>query len=64
MTQQVKYLVLSLGSVGSIPALAQWVKDPTLPQLWLGFKPWPRNFKAKKKTKNGLSQKISPKRDP
>ena len=60
MTQQVKYLVLSLGSVGSIPALAQWVKDPTLPQLWLGFKPWPRNFKAKKKNqKRIISENLS-----
>ena len=30
--------------LGSIPSLVQWVKDPVLPQLWLGFSPWPRNF--------------------
>ena len=34
---------------GSIPGLSQWVKDPTLPQLWcrlhmwLGSDPWPGN---------------------
>ena len=43
------------------PRLAQWVKDPVLPQLqhrpqlWLRFNPWPRNSichgKAKKKKK-------------
>ena len=27
-----------------VPAVAQWVQDPALPQLWLGFDPWPRNF--------------------
>ena len=24
------------GSAGSIPSLVQWVKDPMLPQIWLG----------------------------
>ena len=32
-----------------VPAVAHWVKDPTLPQLQsrskkLGFNPWPGNF--------------------
>ena len=34
---------------GSMPSLAQWVREPALPQLWLrlqlqlGSDPWPRN---------------------
>ena len=32
------------GGVGLIPGLPQWVEDLVLPQLWLGFNPWPRNF--------------------
>ena len=24
--------------------MAQWVKDPSLSLLWLGFSPWPGNF--------------------
>ena len=24
--------------------MAQWVKDPALSLLWLGFDPWPRKF--------------------
>ena len=31
-------------SVGFIPGLVQWVKALVLPQLWLGFDPWPGNF--------------------
>ena len=31
------------GGAGSIPSPVQWVKDPVLPQVWLGFDPWPRN---------------------
>ena len=52
---------------GSVPSLAQWAKDPTLPKLWqrsqrwLGSDPWPGNStchevakkeKKKKKKKN------------
>ena len=47
MAQQVKYPVLSLGGRGSIPGLAQWVKDPIQwygSQLWLRFDPWLGNF--------------------
>ena len=58
--------VLSLQWLGpqegcGIPGLVQWVKDVVLPQLWLRFDPWPRNFhmqgdgkkkKKKKKKKN------------
>ena len=25
--------------------VAQWVKDSALSLLWLGFDPWPRNFR-------------------
>ena len=40
--------------------MIQWVKDPALLQLWLGFIPWPGNFichgcgKKKKKKKVDL----------
>ena len=27
-----------------VPTVVQWVKDPALPQLWLRFDPWTRNF--------------------
>ena len=32
------------GSKMEVPAVAQWVKDPALPQLQLGFNLWPGNF--------------------
>ena len=47
---------------GLIPSLAQWVKDPVLPQLqlrlrlWLGSDPWPRrsiSFRQSEMKKNG-----------
>ena len=64
MAQWVKYLTLSLGSTGSIPGPMQWVKDLALPQLWLGFDPWPGNFYMlrvwlkKKKTNKTKPQNI------
>ena len=50
MAQRIKDPVLSLQQPGSLlrqglaPNPLQWVKDPALRQLWLGFDPWPRNF--------------------
>ena len=37
MVQQVKNPTNIQEGTGSIPGLAQWVKDPMLPQMWLGF---------------------------
>ena len=59
----------SCWGAGSIPNLAQWVKDPEGPQLWrrpqlrLRFNPWPRNFRMlwvwpKKKKKKILNKFI------
>ena len=58
VAQLVKDPVLSLWHSESIPRPLQWLKDPVLPQLWLRFNPWPKNFhmlwmkKKKKKKKN------------
>ena len=45
--------------------LAQWLKDPTLPQLWLRYDPWPRNsicrrvaIKEKEKLKRQVTEWI------
>ena len=51
------------GCVGLISALAQWVKVLALPQLWLEFNPWSRNFHTawewqKKKKKKKLMLKF------
>ena len=48
--KQVKAKCCLCGGVGSIPSLAQWVRDLVLPQLWhrlqlqVGFNPWSGNF--------------------
>ena len=55
---------------GSIPDLAQWVKNPALPQLWLRLKlrlrsdPWPGNsichgVAKKRKKKKSLYRQLS-----
>ena len=49
MAQWDQWCLLQQWDVGSVPVLAQWVKDLTVPQLWLrlqlqlGSDPWPRN---------------------
>ena len=49
---------------GLISGPVQWVKDLVLLQLWLGFRPWPRNFHmlwvqplGKKKKKEGKKER-------
>ena len=27
-----------------VPTVAQWVKNPEFPELWLRFDPWPENI--------------------
>ena len=34
-----------------VPTVAQWVKDPVLPQQQLRFNPWPSNFHMPKAAK-------------
>ena len=50
------------------PAQCSGLKDPALPELWLGFDPWPENFhmlwvwpqlKKKKKKKEILSHDMT-----
>ena len=57
--------------MGSIPSLAQWVKDPVLLQLWLEFSPWTGNFnmlqvhpKIERERNKGLAKGLRKKRKP
>ena len=48
-----------------VPSLASGLKDLALPQLWLRFSPWPKNFQyawgvAIKKIKKGKLKQIIP----
>ena len=61
MAQWANYLACFCAGTGSIPDLAQWVKDLTLlqqwrgSQLWFRFSPWPGNFHMLwKLKKNGI----------
>ena len=52
--------------IGLIPSQAQWVKDPALPQLWLGWQlqlrsdPWPGNSMCCRKEERGGGQSLLP----
>lgn len=48
MAQRLRDLVLSLRWSRFNSILVWWVKDPVLPQLRLGFNPWPENFQTEK----------------
>ena len=48
MAEQVKDLTVVAQIVAEVqvqsPVWHRGLKDPALPQLWLRFNPWPRNF--------------------
>ena len=43
-TNRLFSIVKIIGMKVGVPAVAQWVKDLALLQLWLIFDPWPGNF--------------------